>query len=280
MAGDVVQATALYDEALTLARATGNAPCAAAALMYLALARTDPAQRGRELEEALELARGAAEERWVQVALAVQHLDGGDLARARALAEEVRRESLAQGDLMVTSSALDVLAHIARAEGDTPTARQLFDETLQMRRARRDAFSIGHILRFLGEIAEERGESGQAARYYAEALTQLREAWDINRLAAVLRGVAALALAAGEAARALRLAGAVHVVHANYSTRIFRDLAPTQNLWARTSWVDIRDAARGALSPAEAAAAWGEGEAMSLEAAIADALGWLPPIDS
>jgi hypothetical protein len=280
MAGDVAQATALYDEALALARATGNAPRAAAALMYLALARTDPAQRGRELEEALDLARGAAEERWVQVALAVHHLDGGDLARARALAEEVRRESLAQGDLMVTSSALDVRAHIARAEGDTTTARQLFDETLQMRRAMGDAFSIGHILRFLGEIAEERGEAAQAACYYAEALTQLREAWDINRLAAVLRGVAALALAAGEPARALRLAGAVSVVHATYGTRIFRELAPTQNLWARTSWDDIRDAARGALSPAEAAAAWGEGEALSLEAAIADALGWLSPSDA
>jgi predicted ATPase/DNA-binding XRE family transcriptional regulator len=277
MAGDLVQATALYDEALALARATGDAPRAAAALMCVAMGRTDPAQRGRELEEARELARGAMHERFVQVFLAMHHLDGGDRARARTLAEEVRKEALARGDLFVTSSALDVLAHIARAEGETTTARQLFDETLQMRRAMGDPHAIGHILRYLGEIAEERGEAAQAACYYAEALPLLREAWDVNRLAAVLRGVAALALAAGEPARALRIAGTVSVVHATYGTRIYMDVAPAQKLWARTSWEDIREAARGALSPAEAAAAWGEGEALSLEAAITDALGWLPP---
>jgi tetratricopeptide (TPR) repeat protein len=279
IAGDMRQATALYDEALALARASGDAPGAAKALLCVAMARTDPAQRGRELADALELARGAENERAMQVFLAAHHLDVGDRARARALAEEVRTETLARGQLGVTQMALDVLAHIARAEGETTTARQLFDETLQMRRAMGDPFSVGHILRYLGEIAEEQGETALAARYYAEALTQLREAWDVSRLAAVLRGVAALALAAGEPARALRLAGTVSVVHATYGTRIFMDVAPAQ-LWARTSWEDIRATARQALNPAEAVVAWGEGQAMSLEMAIADALGWLPPIDS
>jgi hypothetical protein len=207
----------------------------------------------------------------------MHHLDGGDRARARALAEEVRTETLARGDLWGPSMALDVLAHIARAEGETTAARQLFEETLQMRRAMGEPHAIGHILRYLGEIAEERGEAAQAARCYAEALPLLREAWDVNRLAAVLRGVAALALAAGEPARALRIAGTVSVVHATYGTRIHMDVAPTQNLWARTSWDDIREAARGMLSPADAAAAWAAGEALSLERAIADALDWLAP---
>jgi hypothetical protein len=132
-------------------------------------------------------------------------------------------------------------------------------------------------LRFLGEIAEEQGETEQARASYAEALVMLREAWDVNRIAAVLRGVAALALTAGDAARALRIAGTVHVAHATHGTRIFMDVAPAQKLWARTSWDDIRDTARQALSPDDGAAAWAEGQATSLEQAIAGALDWLSP---
>jgi predicted ATPase len=257
--GSVAQASVLLDEAMMLARATGDALLTAETLMFWGMEQVDPVQRGRALEEALELARGTVNDDgtrddhtyWaVQVYLAVHHLDGGDLARARARAEEARIATLALGDLLETSSALDVLAHIARAEGETTTARQLFEEALRLRRVTGHAHPKGHILRYLGEIAEEQGEATQAARYYAEALALLREAWDVNRLAAVLRGVAALALAAGEPARALRMAGVVSVVHATCGTRIFMDVAPAQQLWARTSWEDIRAAARGALSPA------------------------------
>ena len=99
--------------------------------------------------------------------------------------------------------------------------------------------------------------------------------WDVNRIAAVLRGVAALALTAGDPAWALRIAGAVHRVHATHGTRIYMDVAPAQKLWARTSWEHIRDAAQQALSPADAVAAWAAGQDTSLEQAIADALDWM-----
>jgi tetratricopeptide (TPR) repeat protein len=211
----------------------------------------------------------------VQIRLACHHLDVGDLAQSRTLAEEVHTRSVAKGDISVANSALDVLAHIARAEGDTATARRLFVESLTLRRSLDNRFSIGHILRFLGEIAEEQGETEQARVCYAEALALLRDVWDVNRSAAVLREVAALALAAGDAARALRIAGTVQVVHARCGTRIFGDVAPAQKLWGRTSWEQIRDTAQRALNPEEGAAAWAEGQAMSLEQAIPDALDWM-----
>ena len=238
-------------------------------------------QRGADLEEAFALARDtvtndrAADDGnlWeVQVYLAVHYLDMGELTRSRALAEEVRVKAVAGGNLGVATACLDVLAHVARAEGDTATARRLFMESLTLRRALGDSHGSGHILRFLGEIAEEQGETDQAAVYNAEALVMLREAWDVNRIAAVLRGVAALALTAGDPGRALRIARAVNVVHAMHGTRIFMDVAPAQKLWARTSWEHIRASAEQALSPADAAAVWAEGQAMSLERAIAYAL--------
>jgi tetratricopeptide (TPR) repeat protein len=288
-AGAVTQATGLYEAALTVARATGTTELVVWPLLHLAMGRTDPTQRRAELEEALTLARGtvpgyrAASARclWrAQIYLAAHHLDVGDLPQARVLSEVVQDQAAAQGDLDCANAALDVLGHVARAEGDTATARHLFAESLTLRRLLGDGASIGHILRYLGEIAEEQGETEQARAAYAEALALLRAAWDVNRIAAVLRGVAALALGAGDAARALRIAGAVHVVHATHGTRIFLDIAPTQKLWARTSWDHIREAAQRALRPTEAAAAWAEGQALSLEAVIADALGWLSPARS
>jgi hypothetical protein len=69
----------------------------------------------------------------------------------------------------------------------------------------------------------------------------------------------------------------VHGVQATHGTRIYLDVAPAQQLWARTSWDHIRAAARQALAPAEAAAVWAEGQAMSLEQVIAGALDWLAP---
>jgi tetratricopeptide (TPR) repeat protein len=285
-AGAVSQATALYEEALTVARAAGDPSLAVWPLVHLAMGRTDPAQRRAELEEALAVAHGAvtddpaddAHRQWgAQIFLACHHLDVGELSCCRALAEEVHAHSVAQGDLFVANMALDVLAHIARAEGQTATARRLFAESLTLRRLHGDGFSMGHTLRFLGEIAEEQGETEQARVYYGEALAVLRDAWDVNRIAAVLRGVAALALLAGEARRVLRLAGAVSALHARCGMRIYMDVAPAQRLWARASWEQLRETARHALGPDEGAAAWAAGQAMALEQAIAEALDWLAP---
>src|SRR5262249_28946030 len=151
-----------------LARASGNPALAVWPLIRLAMGRTDPAQRRAELEEALALARVAVTDNpaadaynlWgAQVFLAVHHLDVGELSRSRAIAEEVHAHAMAQGDFVIAFSVLDVLAHLARAEGQTATARQLFTESLTLRRLHGDGHALGHCLRFLGEIAEEEGET-------------------------------------------------------------------------------------------------------------------------
>jgi predicted ATPase/transcriptional regulator with XRE-family HTH domain len=267
-AGSFAQARALLDEGLTLARASGESWLVAWALVFLGMGRTDPVQRQADLEEAVALERSAG----VLVYLGAHYLDVGDVPRARALVEEAHTLAVAQGDRYWTHNALDVLGQIARAEGDTEAARQLFEESLVLRRVRRDKASIGAILRYLGEIAEEQGATDQARAYYGEALSALRNGWDVNRIIAILRGVAALALQAGNAERALRLAGTVNAVQMTIDPRIWMDIAPQQKLWARTSWADIQEATCRVLGPAEAAAAWAAGQAMSLDGAIADAL--------
>jgi predicted ATPase/DNA-binding XRE family transcriptional regulator/Tfp pilus assembly protein PilF len=269
LAGSFTQSTALLEEGLMLARSIGNSRLAAATLSCLGNGRTDPVRRQADLEEALSLERSPG----ILVFLGAHYLDMGDLSRARALLEEGHVLAVAQGDRHVTGQALDVLGNIARAEGDTETARGLFEESLALRRALRDNHSTGHILRFLGEIAEEQGATEQAGAYYAEALRALRDGWHVSRIVATLRGVAALALREGQPARALRLAGVVDRERATASTLMSLEVAPRQALWARTSWEQIRAEAEQAMSPADAAAVWAEGQALSLEDAIAEVLG-------
>jgi predicted ATPase/DNA-binding XRE family transcriptional regulator len=269
LAGSFTKSNALLEEALTLARSIEDPQLVAITLLCLGNGRTDPARRQADLEEALSLERSPG----VLVYLGAHYLDMGELSRARALVEESRMLAVAQGDRIATNQALDVLGNIARAEGDTETARQLFEQSLALRRALRDNHSTGHILRFLGEIAEEDDATEEAGAYYAEALHALRDAWHVGRIVAILRGVAALALKEGQLARALRLAGVADSVRATVSTLMSLEVAPRQDLWARTSWEQIRAAAEQAMNPADAAAVWAEGQALSLEDAIAEALG-------
>jgi tetratricopeptide (TPR) repeat protein len=269
LAGSFTQSDALLEEALTLARSIGDSDLAALTLSCLGNGRTDPVRRQADLEEALSLERAPG----ILVYLGAHYLDLGELSRARALVEEGHMLAVAQGDREVTNQALDVLGNIARAEGNTETARGIFEESLALRRALRDNYSTGHILRFLGEIAEEQGATEQAGAYYAEALRALRDGWHVDRIVAILRGVAALALKEGQPARALRLAGIADRERATVSTLQSLEVAPRQALWARTSWEQIRAAAEQAMSPADAVAVWAEGQALSLEDAIAEALG-------
>jgi predicted ATPase/DNA-binding XRE family transcriptional regulator len=269
MSGSFTQSNALLEEGLMLARSIGDSELTAATLCFLGMGRTDPVRRQADLEEALSLVRAP----YFLIYLGAHYLDVGELSRARALVEESRMLAVAQSDRHITNMALDVLGHIARAEGDTETARGLFEESLALRRALRDDHSTGHILRFLGEIAEEQGAVEQAGAYYAEALRALRDVWDVHRTVAILRGVAALALREEQPARALRLAGVADRVRATADPAMWLDEAPKQALWARTSWEQIRAAAEQAMNPADAAAVWAEGQALSLEDAIAEALG-------
>ena len=135
----ITQADALYQESLALARAIGDPALVLPPLLNVAMRRADPAQRRAELEEALTLAHAAVTDNHaadacnqlgVQIFLAIHHLDVGDLSRSRAIAEEVLAQSTTYGDLDLAHMAMDVLAHIARAEGQTATARRLFEESL------------------------------------------------------------------------------------------------------------------------------------------------------
>jgi hypothetical protein len=108
-------------------------------------------------------------------------------------------------------------------------------------------------------LALHTGEADlRAGDYYGS-----EEEW---RIADALEGYGALAAAQGAPRRALRLAGAAAALRER--ERGTRPLSPREQITR-----DRRLApARQALSAEEQAAAWAEGQAMTLEQAIADAL--------
>jgi tetratricopeptide (TPR) repeat protein len=267
------RACPLLEESLAVARETGSTAVAAAALSWLGSMPRDRAQSRTYLEEALALGQSLAAhdttyKRLALLQLGWHHIDGGELSLARDFLAQARATSLAVGDRLIASVACDGLGEVARMQGDVAEARQLFEEELALHRTLKDKHGIGHTLRWLGWLAQAEGDLPGAWACYREALSALRDAWDPNRLSVVLHGVASLVLDTGDAARALRLAGAVVAA----GTAGEQQSASDESQPWSPNWLALQERAQAMLTAAEAANAWAEGQAMTLEQAIAYAL--------
>ncbi|GEM_PF-3492186 len=164
------------------------------------------------------------------------------------------------------ASSLHHLANVIRwGHGDTELARVLLEECLAHVRGTEDRVMTGAALMPLGALAVERGDIDLAHTLLAEgiaifAAVQLTMGFPLS-----LQEFAALAAVEGQPGRALRLFGAGAKQHER--------LATIQLPYIR-AWVEGYAAiARQALSKEDVDAAWAEGQALSLEQAIAYALG-------
>jgi tetratricopeptide (TPR) repeat protein len=189
----------------------------------------------------------------------------GDHAAARALSEESLALHRATGDRAGVADALAVLAEAAHALGDHSAARALYEQAWQLTR------EVGHPKQLpwpphnLGCLALDRGDYPAARTLLTEALALRRTHDDTMGTLYSLLAFASLAAAEGRPARALRLGGAATQLAGVIGVR----LVPTY----RTGFERRLATARQALSAEAAAAAWSAGQALSLEEAVAEALG-------
>lgn len=117
---------------------------------------------------------------------------------------------------------------------------------------------------YLGHAIARRGEAARAEAHYQQALRILRALSASWELAACLEGFAVASVSSGQPARAARLSAAAAALRDRLGMPPPpSDLAMVEQTVAR---------ARAALTKREFAAAWARGQAMPLEAAIADAL--------
>jgi predicted ATPase len=219
-------------------------------------------------EQSLAIARGLGEQ-W-RMADALNTL--GAVAAAQEQYEQAAafyQESLALhqelGDQRGMAVALSNRGQVALYQGDLEQAAALLGKSLRAFEEQGDRWYSALTRSDLGSLALAQGDDRRAAALYAESLAAFREQGDMWGSAWVLEELAELAHAQGKARRAICLYGAAA------SLREVTD----SPLWPadRAKREHVLAAIRAAIDDATFATAWEQGRVMTLEEAIAYALG-------
>ena len=268
---DYGQAVALGEESLRLYREVGDRAGIAYSLNILATVawqQGDYARATALFEESLALFRELGDKdgtAWVLINLGVIVGNQGDHGRAAALYREGLALFRELGDNNGMGWALIGLGQSARARGDAWQATVLFKESLAVFRGVEHKPGIGFALNCLGLATCEQGDYGRATALYAESLALCRETGNKYLAAHCLEGLAGVASAQGQPERAARLFGAAEATR----RLIGVPLPPSE----RPHYERLVAAVRTQLDEGTFAAAWTAGQALSLEQAIAEALG-------
>jgi tetratricopeptide (TPR) repeat protein len=165
------------------------------------------------------------------------------------------------GDQVGMAASLHNLGNVAGHQGDYALARSLHERSLAIFRELGDRLGIANSLHNLGAVAEHQGDYALARSLHEKSLAIARELGSKETIARSAEGFARVASAHGQMRRALRLAGAAAALR-----EIIRATpSPSeQELLERR----LRPA-RQRLGQDAGAAAWAEGQTMSVEQALA-----------
>src|SRR5579859_1054902 len=268
--GDYVAAQPLWEESMDLRRALGDQEPIATSLNsqgLLALAQGQFSRAETLLNESLTIRRDLGD--LGGMALAVGNLASvadqqGDYRRSRLLYEECMALRRRLGDTSGIAGSLADLGEVAWMEGDLVRAEVLLTEMSTLARTIGSQILEARARASLGRVALARGEYAPAGVLFRESLSWFGPHAVKPQIVVCLFGLAGVAAGVGDAARAARLAGAAAGLRAAIDDRV----PPGQ--------VTLEDAAlapaHAALRAEEWAAASAAGAALSLDAAIADAL--------
>jgi tetratricopeptide (TPR) repeat protein len=159
---------------------------------------------------------------------------------------------------------LSALGYLALDQGDYNMARAAFEERLALWRKAGPRRNIALSINSMGALAVAEGDYVTARTRFEESLAIWSESGDRGGIAFLLAGFAELATAEAQPRRALRLDGAAAALREKHGTPLAASL---QVRLERTL-----ELVRSACSGEDAVASWSEGQAMTLEQAIAYAL--------
>jgi predicted ATPase len=189
----------------------------------------------------------------------------GDYHKARELAEqslELRREI---GDRWAIANSLNNLGVILRDLGQHTRGRAVLEEGLVLNRQVGDRWAIANTLSSLGEVALDQTDWRAAKGFLEESLQINMELGDRTAVAFILECFAAIAASQRGPNEALRLAGAASALRA----AIGSPLSPAE----QERLNGYLQPARQKLSVEEHISIFQEGTTMSLEQAVALAVG-------
>jgi predicted ATPase/DNA-binding XRE family transcriptional regulator len=259
---------------LALCRELGDKVGSVRALHYLGytVGTEGDYQRGTELcKEALALAREMGDLRgcanvlhaWGRIARA-----HNDPMHAQAYLQESLKLLRDLGDQSGALWPLLGLADVAQSQGDYRWAETLLNEAIELCRRLSSNRVLAWALINLGDIALYQGDAARAGALFAESLALFREFGSEGGIAQCLLGFAGVFGASGQGRRAARLCGAVEALLESDGVSIESYLPPDD----RVHYDRTIAAIRAQLDEATFAAAWAEGQQMTLEQAIAEAL--------
>jgi non-specific serine/threonine protein kinase len=268
--GYLTEGRKCIQEILELPGALTPTKARAAALYVLAgLARrqTDYAAARSVFAEALTTYRTLGDVRQVAkmfLELAMVSCVEAAFADARAYVGQSRTEGEWTNDADLRDTGDFLLGSVSLFEGDYPDARRLLAAVLHRLRQSDGTLFGAYVTNPLGWVAVEEGDLAAARAYIAETIAVARSFGDVVMVAEGLQGASGLAVVRRQFTRAVRLAGAA----AAQGRRVGAPIGPA---WAalHERWLGR---ARQELSADAFVAAWQEGQAMTLEQAIAYAL--------
>ncbi len=267
---EYVRAAALYEECLALLRDLGDSLGIATALHNLGSVAHFQGAYGRATvlhEEGLARRRELSD-RWGVASsllnLGKVVLDQGDHSRAAALSEESLALYRELGDKGGIANSLNSLGSVAYTLGDYGRAVALHQESLTLKKEQGDEGGTAAALNSLGRAVAALGDAGRATDLQTEALVLCRAIGDKRLSALCLEALAGIASTQDQPERAARLLGAAEAVR----SRIDAPLPLNE----RSRYERLVESLRVQLEEALFAAAWADGQEMTLDDAIALAL--------
>jgi predicted ATPase/DNA-binding SARP family transcriptional activator len=225
--------------------------------------------RHKELaEESLALARALGDRGaigWALTLLAAVAEAEGDWETAACYADETAAVVREEGSSRLASSVYHE-GWAALARGDHVRARAKYEESYAVGKQLGDESSIWYGLVALGQLALLDGQAPEGAERLRDGLRLAhRFAWTSGAIIC-LASLATVAATAGDHVGAARLLGAAEALQEEIGARLL-DSLPERKLREQAM-----AAVRIGLQPAQLAAAWAEGRALSLDEAVDYAL--------
>jgi transposase/tetratricopeptide (TPR) repeat protein len=266
--GDYRQAIAQAEEALALFRDLGDRHKMAYTLWVLGGAlvhRGDYAQARLLREESLAISRELGDVVWgayFLLGLGEVALYQGDYAAATARFEEALARYRDVGDNNGRDAAIQCLGRLAYAQGNNGQALALLEESVAWNQARGNS-SPGEVLHYLAAVVYAQGDVPRAFILLDEALVLQQRRENKYPIAESLEICAELIVGIGQPACATGLLGAAAILRESIGAPLPPGL--------RAGYDRTMAAIRAQINEATFAAAWSQGQAMSLEQAIAEA---------
>lgn len=201
--------------------------------------------------------------------LGMMSLFQGNYPQARAVMEEALTIHRELGYKRGVASSLNNLGEVARVEGNYAEAQRLYSECLLLAQELADKPLRTMVMLNLGHTALGSGNYRRARALFNEALPLCHVLGSEGWVVLGLVGCAGVGAALGQALYAVRLSAATAAMLEIAST----PLEPQD----RATYQRTVEHLRGQLAAADFAAAWAEGRVMSVEQAIAYAVGEAEP---